>query len=546
MSVRIIPLGGLGEVGMNAMVVEEDGRRVLVDCGVMFPNDQVRGVDVAVPDFTYLSETGGLDAVLLTHAHEDHVGALPSLLRKFPVPVYGPGFTLALVRERLEEHGIDVPLVEVKPREPFEAGPFIAEPIRVTHSTPDAVGFALETGEGVVVHTGDFKIDMRPVDGERFDLRRFSELGKRGVVALLSDSTNSEREGISTSEGEVALALERRVRGARARVIVALFASNIHRIQSLIAAAVANDRKVVLCGRSLVRNVAVARERGLLRLPDGLLVDVDSAASMKPRDLLVISTGAQGEPMSALSRMSQGNHPVQVDVGDLVLFSSWAIPGNEIAVARLSDALARRGATVVERSLDAIHATGHAQADEQRMMLDAVEPKHFVPIHGEYRMLVAHARTARNMGMAASEVFVIEDGDVVEINSGRMSLGGTVPSGRVWLDSRGGAAVSSSILRERDFMSETGLVVVHALVDGRTGELVQGPDVSGRGVARFHEGGDLRKAAAAAARAAIESMPGDQRVLASPVQDAMGAAVRRVFRRDEKKRPEVLPIAIMV
>lgn len=546
MSVRIIPLGGLGEVGMNAMVVEEDGRRVLVDCGVMFPNDQVRGVEVAVPDFTYLRESGGLDAVLLTHAHEDHIGALPSLLREFPVPVYGPGFTLALVQERLAEHGIDVPLIEVRPREPFEAGPFIVEPIRVTHSTPDAVGFALETGEGVVVHTGDFKIDMRPVDGERFDLRRFSELGKRGVVALLSDSTNSEREGVSTSEGEVALALEKRVRGARGRVIVALFASNIHRIQSLIAAAVANDRKVALCGRSLVRNVGLAQERGLLRVPAGVLVDPDSAASMKPRDVLVISTGAQGEPMSALSRMSQGNHPIQVDFGDLVLFSSRSIPGNEIAIAQLSNALSRRGATVVERALDVIHATGHAQAEEQRMVLDAVEPKHFVPIHGEYRMLVAHARTAKGMGMAASEVFVIEDGDVVEIESGTMRMGGTVPFGRVWLDARGGPAVHPAVLKQRDFMSETGVVVVYALIDRQTGEFVQGPQVSGRGVARFADGSDLQRAAAGAARAAVEAMADDERTLPSPVQDAMGAAVRRVFKRDEKKRPEVLPIAIMV
>lgn len=546
MSVRIVPLGGLGEVGMNAMVVEEDGRRVLIDCGVMFPNDQVRGVEVAVPDFTYLRESGGLDAVLLTHAHEDHIGALPSLLREFPVPVYGPGFTLALVQERLYENDIDVPLIEVKPREPFEAGPFIAEPIRVTHSTPDAVGFALETGEGVIVHTGDFKIDMRPVDGERFDLRRFSELGKRGVVALLSDSTNSEREGVSTSEGEVALALEKRVRGARRRVIVAMFASNIHRVQSLIAAAAANDRKVALCGRSLVRNVKIAQEKGLLRVPSGILVDPESAASMKPRDVLIISTGAQGEPLSALARMSQGTHPIQVDMGDLVLFSSRSIPGNEIAIAQLSNALSRRGATVVERALDAIHATGHAQAEEQRMMLDAVEPKHFVPIHGEYRMLVAHARTAKNMGMAASEVFVIEDGDVVEIESGTMRMGESVPFGRVWLDSRGGTDVGKNVLRERDFMSDAGLVLVYVLIDGRTGEIVQGPDVSGRGVARFSEGSALQRATIGAVRAAITGLADDQRTLPSPVQDAMGAAVRRVFKRDEKKRPEVLPVAIMI
>lgn len=546
MSVRIVPLGGLGEVGMNAMVVEEDGRRVLIDCGVMFPNDQVPGVEVAVPDFTYLREAGGLDAVLLTHAHEDHIGALPSLLREHPVPVYGTGFTLALVRERLSEHDIEVPLIEVKPRDPFEAGPFLAEPIRVTHSTPDAVGFALETGEGVVIHTGDFKIDLRPVDGERLDLRRFSELGREGVVALLSDSTNSEREGFSLSEAEVAQALERRVRGAKGRVVVALFASNVHRVTSLIAAAAANDRKVALCGRSLLRNVKLAEELGLMRVPAGLLVDLDTAAGLRPRDVLIVTTGAQGEPNSALARMAAGNHAIQIDTGDLVLFSSRSIPGNEIAISQLANRLAKRGATVVERALDAIHSSGHAQAEEQRMMLDAVQPKNFVPIHGEYRMLVAHARTAKGMGMAASEIFVVEDGEVLEVASGQMRLGGTVRSGRVWLDSRGGTDVGELVLKDRGAMSQTGLVLVYALIDSKTGEIIRGPEVSARGIPRFNEGSDLQRAAVGASKAALRELSEDLRILRSPVEDAMGAAVRRVFKREENKRPVVLSVAMML
>lgn len=546
MSVRIVPLGGLGEVGMNAMVVEEDGRRVLIDCGVMFPNDQVPGVEVAVPDFTYLREAGGLDAVLLTHAHEDHIGALPSLLREHPVPVYGTGFTLALVRERLAEHDLEVPLIEVKPRDPFEAGPFLAEPIRVTHSTPDAVGFALETGEGVVVHTGDFKIDLRPVDGERLDLRRFSELGREGVVALLSDSTNSEREGFSLSEAEVAQALERRVRGAKGRVVVALFASNVHRVTSLIAAAAANDRKVALCGRSLLRNVKLAEELGLMRVPAGLLVDLDTAAGLRPRDVLIVTTGAQGEPNSALARMAAGNHSIQIDTGDLVLFSSRSIPGNEIAISQLANRLAKRGATVVERALDAIHSSGHAQAEEQRMMLDAVQPKNFVPIHGEYRMLLAHARTAKGMGMAASEIFVVEDGEVLEVSSSQMRLGGTVRSGRVWLDSRGGTDVGELVLKDRGAMSQTGLVLVYALIDSKTGEIIRGPEVSARGIPRFNEGSDLQRAAVGASKAALRELSEDLRILRSPVEDAMGAAVRRVFKREENKRPVVLSVAMML
>lgn len=546
MAVKIVSLGGLGEIGLNAMLVEEDDRRVLVDCGVLFPNARVPGVEIAVPDFTHIRQSGGLDAVLLTHAHEDHIGALPVLLREFPVPVHGTGFTLALVEERLREFGIEVPLVEVRPREPFEAGPFLAEPLRVTHSTPDAVGYAIETGEGIVVHTGDFKIDLRPVDGERLDLARFSELGKEGVVALLSDSTNAEREGVSTSEGEVAIALERRVRGAKGRVVVALFASNLHRVQSIIAAACANDRKVALCGRSLVRNVRLAQERGLLHVPAGTLVDEDTAANLRPRDLVVVSTGAQGEPFSALSRMSQGSHPIPIEYGDVVIFSSRPIPGNELSIADLCNRLARRGATIVERTSDATHATGHAHQDEQRMMIDACRPAHFVPIHGEYRMLLAHARTAKGMGMAASEVFVVEDGERLEISEGRMVLADNVQVGRVWLDARDGFEVGPTLLRERELMQEAGVVFIHAVIDGLTGAVVQGPEVTGRGVARFEKGSPLHRSAVAAASAGLASVPDDQKTLPSPLQDAMGAFVRRLFKRGERKRPEIVAVVVCV
>ncbi|WP_437680727.1 ribonuclease J [Sorangium sp. So ce131] len=547
MSLRIIPLGGLGEVGMNAMLIEEDGRRVLVDCGVMFPNDQVLGVEVAIPDFSYVREAGGLDAVILTHGHEDHIGGLPSLLREFPVPVYGTRFTLRLVRERLLEHGIHVPLREVEPQRHFVAGPFRAEPLRVTHSIPDAVGFALETGEGIVIHTGDYKIDLTPVGGERLDLGRFAEYGRAGVAALLSDSTNSERDGWSVSETAVAEGFLRPFREAKGRILVALFASNVHRVQSVLNIAAELGRKVVLAGRSLNTNTRLAQEIGLLTVPPGVLVDDATAATLPPERLIVLASGAQGEPNSALARMAVGDHHrLRVDPGDMVIFSSRAIPGNEIAVSQLANRLARRGAIIVDRGLDPIHASGHAQAGEQQVLLDAVRPDHFVPVHGEYRMLLAHARTAIRMGVPAAGVFVVEDGETLVVEGGRMRRGGPVPSGRVWLDARGGLDVSEMVLREREQISDQGLVMVLVVADRKTGEVLRGPEILGRGVAHFEEGGPLFGAAVESARDAIAALSPEARTLAPALEDALSRGVRRVFRREPGRRPAVLPLAVLL
>lgn len=532
---------------MNSMVVEEDGRRVLVDCGVLFPNDQVLGVEVAIPDLAYLRDAGGLDAVLLTHGHEDHIGGLPSLLRDFPVPVYGTAFTLALVRERLAEHGIDVPLREVVPRGPFEAGPFWVEPIRVTHSIPDAVGFAIETGEGVVVHTGDFKIDLTPVGSERLDLARFAEYGRAGVSLLLSDSTNSEREGFSVSESAVAEAFLRRIRGARHRVVVALFASNVHRVDSLLQIAAQVGRRAVLVGRSLVRNAAIADRLGILSPPPSVLVDMETAAALPPGQILIVTTGAQGEPNSALARMAAGEHPkLRIEAGDLVLFSSRAIPGNEIAVGTLANRLAKRGAVVVDRALDPIHASGHAGVDEQKIVIDAVAPRSFVPIHGEYRMLLAHARTALQMGMAASDVFVVEDGDVVVLENERLRLDEPVRSGRVWLDVRGGRDVPELVLRERGVIAEQGLVLAFVVADRKTGEIVRGPDLVGRGVAHFEERSPLMTTALVEARVAVEALSPQMRTLGPQLEEALGRGVRAAFSRHGERRPAVLPIAVLL
>jgi ribonuclease J len=548
MAVRIIPLGGLGEVGMNSMVIEEDGRRVLVDCGVLFPNDPLLGVEVAIPDLRYLREAGGLDALLLTHGHEDHIGGVASLLREFPVPVYGTRFTLALVRGRLVEHGIDAELIEVVPRERFVAGPFLVEAIRVTHSIPDATGFAIETGEGVIIHTGDWKIDLTPVGGERLDLARFAEYGKAGVVALLSDSTNAEREGFSVSETAVAEAFLRRFGEARGRVVVALFSSNVHRVQSVLDIAARLGRKVALAGRSLWNNTRIAEDLGLLQIPDGVLVESDVAGTLPPDRLIVLSTGAQGEPRSALARMATGDHPkLRVEAGDTVIFSSRAIPGNEIAVTQIANRLAKRGAVIIDRAFDPIHVSGHAQSEEQKILIDAVRPRHFVPIHGEYRMLLAHARTAMRMGVSPQDVFVIEDGEVLSIEGGGMRLREPVPSGRVWLDARGGRDVSEIVLREREAISEQGMVIAIVVADRKTGEIVRGPELLARGVAHFDEGGALYEAALRGAREALAGLSAPMRTMAQALEEALSWGVRQAFaHRDRGKRPAVLPIAVLL
>jgi ribonuclease J len=546
-ALRIIPLGGLGEVGMNAMVIEEGDHRVLVDCGVMFPNDQVLGVEVAIPDLAYLREAGGIEAVLVTHGHEDHIGGLPSLLREMPVPVYGTRFTLALVRARLAEAGVDVPLREVEPRRVFEVGPFDVEPIRVTHSIPDAVGFAIETDEGIVVHTGDYKIDLTPVRGERLDLGRFAEYGRAGVVALLSDSTNAEREGWSVSEAAVADGFLRRFRDAKKRIVVALFASNVYRVQSVLDLAVEIGRKVVIAGRSLDANTRIAEDLGLLKIPPGVVVDATAAAALPPGEVLVLASGAQGEPNSALARMALGTYQaMSIEAGDMVIFSSRAIPGNEIAVGQLANRLAKRGAVVIDRGLHPIHASGHAQAEEQKVLLDAVRPEHFVPIHGEYRMLLAHARTAMRMGVPASGVIVIEDGESVVVEGGRMRLGDPVPSGRVWLDARGGRDVSALVLREREHISEQGLVMAIVVADRKTGEVLRGPDLLARGVAHFEEGGALFTAALDAAKDAVAALSPEARTMGPALEDALSRGVRRVFRPEAGRRPAVLPMAVLL
>ena len=553
--VRIIPLGGLGEVGMNCMVVESGDDRVVVDCGLMFPSGEAAlGVEVIAPDLSYLKSLGKPpDAVLLTHAHEDHIGALPYLLREFPeVPVCGTRFTLAVVKEKLAEHGISPRLMEVWPRGLGTAGHSLDfEALQVPHSIPDAVGYALRTQAGLVIHTGDFKIDWSPTDGRLLDVRRFAELGEEGVACLLSDSTNAEREGVSISEREVGESLQRIMAGplARGRVVVSMFGSNIHRIQSVVRAALALGRKICMVGRSMTTNVRLARDLSLLRCPPDLFIDPETADHFAPRELVILATGAQGEPRSALSRLALGEHPhVHLDRGDLVILSSRVIPGNDRSVGNIIDHLVRRGCRVLSAasgSSELIHTSGHACQGEQRMMLDLVRPRSFLPIHGEYRMLAAHARLAEGAGVSAHACIVAEDGDVIELRPNEIAAvqRSAVSAGRIYLDGRGASSdVGEVALRDRQLLAETGMLICLLFLDRKTGDVVRGPELLAKGVAGFDE---TRVAQARkAAFDALEALQPAQRTDHASVEEALRRGVRSAWKRGVEKRPMVLPIVI--
>jgi ribonuclease J len=560
--VRIVPLGGLGEVGMNCMAIECDGRIAVVDCGIMFPNEPV-GVDVIAPDLTFLRERRAqVGAVFLTHGHEDHMGALPFLLRDVPVPVYGTRFTLALLRPRLAEAGVEADLREVVPgdrRSAGEGSPLAAEFFAVTHSIPDACGLALSTPQGTLLHSGDFKIDPRPVGGRAMDLPRVEALGRAGVRLLLSDSTNAERPGSSLSESEVGPALEDAFERARGRVFVACFSSNIHRIQQVADAARAFGRRLALLGRSMEANVRIAQELGYLSVPGWMPVGLPEARELPPRELCVLTTGTQGEPRSALARLARGEHPdLAVSPGDLVILSSRFIPGNEVAVGQVVNELCRRGAEVayeglvpgtsspreagLGRGVRPLHVSGHAQEAEQRRLIALARPAHFVPIPGEFRHLARHAAHAAAEGVPGRNILV--DGQVLSIGDGGVSVEeAAVPVGRVYTDRDAllGADIGDLVVRDRRLLAEAGLLIAVLAVERASGAVVRGPDLFAKGVAGF-EGAE--EAIRGEALRAIEELSPTARTDVGEVQEALRASIRRFFRREVGRRPSVLPVVL--
>ena len=544
--VRILPFGGLGEIGMNCMAVECDGRIAVIDCGILFPNEPI-GVDVIAPDLGWLRERREqVGAIFLTHGHEDHIGALPFLLREVPAPVYGTRFTLALLRPRLEEAGVAADLREVAPgdvRPAGEAAPIAAEFVAVAHSIPDACGLALRTPQGTVLHSGDFKIDPAPLRGPGTDLARIEALGRAGVRLLLSDSTNAERAGTSLSESQVGPALEEAFEGARGRVFVACFSSNIHRIQGIVNAARAFGRRIALLGRAMEANVRIAQALGYLELPAWMPVGANEARSLPPREVCVLTSGTQGEPRSALARLARGEHPdLAVAPGDLVILSSRFIPGNEVAIGQVVNELCRRGAQVLCESLLPLHVSGHAQEAEQRRLIQLARPAHFVPIHGEYRHLSRHAAHAAAEGVPARDVLV--DGQVLELSDlGAAVLAEPVQTGRVYTDREAllGADIGALVVQDRRLLAEAGLCIAVLVLDKASGAVVRGPELFARGVAGFEgaeeelRGEILRAMEELSPRASAD---------AAEAQEAIRLAVRRFFRRVTGRRPTVLPVVL--
>ena len=492
---KIIPLGGLLEIGKNITVFEYENDIILVDCGLAFPEDDMLGIDLVIPDLTYLEKNKEkIKGLVITHGHEDHIGSIPYLLKQINVPIYATKLTIGLIEHKLEEHRLlkSAKLNVVNPGQTVDFGAMKVEFIRTTHSIPDACSLAIHTPVGVVVHTGDFKIDYTPIDGEMMDFGRLAELGNRGVLALMSDSTNSERKGYTMSESTVGEVLDKLFINCTKRIVVATFSSNVHRVQQIVNSAVKYGRKVAICGRSMINTIETARKFGYIKVPDNIFIDIDMIKSYPDDRLTIITTGSQGETMSALTRMASGEHKkVQITPNDLIIISANPIPGNENAVSKVIDDLMKIGAEVVYNALEDIHVSGHACQEEQKLIFALTKPKFFIPVHGEYRQLRAHAETAQMMGIPAKDIVMMENGRVVELDENEIKMGGMVPNGRVLVDGLGVGDVGNIVLRDRQHLSQDGLIVIVLTMDSSTGEVVAGPDVISRGFVYVRESENL-------------------------------------------------------
>jgi len=482
---KIIPLGGLGEIGLNMMVIEYEDTILLVDAGLMFPEEEMFGIDIVIPDFGYLRDNAQkIRALVLTHGHEDHIGAIPFLLQEFQIPIYGTTFTLALIKEKLAEHNLLGKTVfhTIAPKEPFTIGAFVIEPFRVCHSIPDGVGLIISTPHGIIVHSGDFKIDHTPIDGKIFDIGRLSFYSEQGVLLLLSDSTNVEREGYTISEKDVGKTFSEIFQTAKGRIIIAVFASNIHRIQQIIYTARQFGRKILFHGKSIQTNVRIAEELGYLEISPEDKMALKDLPFMPDHKVVMITTGSQGEPMSVLTRIAFDDHKwIKLKRGDTVIFSSKFIPGNERTIHNVINNLYRRGTEVIYESVEAIHASGHAHREELKWLIGLVRPKFFVPIHGEYRHLAKHCATAKEMGIPEDQCFLLEDGDVLRLWKDRAEVAPKVTSGRVFVDGKGVGDIGKPVLRDRKHLAEDGLVIVSLVIDQEYRGILSGPDVFSKG-----------------------------------------------------------------
>jgi ribonuclease J len=548
-TLQVVPLGGLGEIGKNMTAVRQDSGIVLIDAGMAFPDEETPGIDLILPDFTYLREhSDELKGIVLTHGHEDHVGALPYVLREFNVPVYGTKLTLGLVRSKLQEFGIKKgDLREIKAGDRQKLGGFGLEFVNVNHSIPDAVAVAIRTNAGLIVFSGDYKIDLTPIEGDPIDLTRLAALGQEGVLAYFGDSTNSERAGYVPSERVVADTFDQIFEEAEGRIIVASFASHIHRLSQVVEAAKKHDRLVGVAGRSMVRNVQIARELGYLDLPSSMLVEQRDISRVPDRDIAILMTGSQGEPLAALSRVAAGTHrTIEAGPGDTVVIAAHPIPGNERGVARTIDGLMKRGAEVHYSPLEEVHVSGHAAQEEQKIVLSLLKPRFLVPVHGEFRMLKRHANSAMSLGIPEANIFILENGGRLEFNEGRARRLENVAAGMFLVDAGAVADTPEAIMRERQQLSEEGMFIVIARINAQSGQLLGPPDVISRGFVDTQTSNGIVDESVAVVTRTLERTAKKRVTEKDELKKEIRKDLSSFLSQNTRKRPIVLPLVVEV
>lgn len=541
----IIPLGGVEEIGLNSTVFEYADDIILVDAGLMFPEEDMLGVDFVIPDFSYIFDNRDkVRAIVITHGHEDHVGALPFLLKDIDVPVYGTPLTLGLIKEKLREHHLEhIRLMPVRPRDVITLGCFSVEFVSVTHSIVDGVGLCINTPLGRVVHTGDFKLDPTPVDGRLMDFNKFTEYGEKGTLLLLSDSTNAEKGGYTFSEKEVRRAFEDIFSKAKGRIIIATFASNIHRVQQAIDVAAMNGRKVVLCGKSMVSNSQIALDLGYLKIPPDTWLRLEDINKLRDEEIVIITTGSQGEPMSVLSRIAVGEHKIiKIKDGDTVILSAKVIPGNERSIGKIINHLCRRGANVLYEKVSEIHVSGHASKEELKLMLNMVRPKYFMPIHGEYRHLSYHAALGEKVGIPKENIFMLDNGDILEVTDEGAGKNGKVNSGRVFIDGKGMGGVEDMVLRDRRRLAHDGIVLVIIAVEKLTGKIASGPDIISRGFVFEDASPEVMNDVKELVSNTLNQLDREIITDSSLLQAKIRSALKKYLRNTMDRRPMIMPI----
>jgi len=546
---KIIPLGGMEEIGKNMTVFEYGENIIVVDCGLAFPEDEMLGIDLVIPDVTYLEKNiEKVHGILVTHGHEDHIGAIPYVLKRINVPVYGTELTIGLIENKLAEHEMNesVDLRKIKAGQTIKLGPFSIEFIHTNHSIADSVAMAITTPVGTVFHTGDFKIDQTPIEGKPIDLTRIAEIGKKGVLLLISDSTNVERPGYTMSERTVGDTFDNIFKGAKGRIIVASFASNIHRVQQIINSAVKYNRKVALVGRSMLNVVNTATRLGYLTIPEGTMIDIDRIKNLNPEQVVIITTGSQGEPMSALARIAASTHKkVMIKEGDLVIISANPIPGNEKLVYKVIDDLFKQGADVIYDTLAETHVSGHAKQEELKLMISLVKPKFFMPGHGEYRMLKKHAKLAMSLGMDEKNIFIMENGKVLELTAKTANVNGSVTSGSILVDGLGVGDVGDVVLRDRKILSEDGLMMVIAPMD-KKGNLLAGIEVMSRGFVYMKESEALIEEVRNIAKDIILKNAGKKNGSYSNIKNAIKDELSNFLYRRTMRKPMIIPVIVEI